>query len=136
VSSALAGDSDWPHLAQVREIRRVVTDKRTGRVRSEVAYAVTSLSAERASAGQLLRAWRAHWEIENRLHWVRDVTFGEDGSRVRTGNGPEVMAALRNTAIGLLRAQGETNIARGLRHCANQPRPVLPALGLVPQDNE
>ena len=130
-SSALIGYSDWPHLAQVLEIRRVVTNKRTGRVRSEVAYAVTSLNAERASAAQLLRAWRAHWEIENRLHWVRDVTFGEDASRVHTGHGPEVMAALRNTAIGLLRTQGATNIARGLRRFANKPERLLHALGLA-----
>lgn len=136
VSSALVGYSDWPHLAQVLEIWRVVTDKRTGRVRSEVSYAVTSLGPAQASPGQLLAAWRAHWEIENRLHWVRDVTFGEDGSRVHTGHGPEVLAALRNTAIGVLRAQGTTNIARGLRHFANQPHRLLAVLGLAPHDNE
>ena len=66
-----------------------------------------------------------HWAIENRLHWVRDVTYTEDHSQVRVGNGPQVMATLRNTAISVLRLDGHDNIAKALRHNARNPhRPV------------
>ncbi len=130
-STALVGYSTWPGLAQVLELTRVVTDKRTGRVRSEVAYAITSLDPVRASAMQLLQLWRGHWEIENRVHGVRDVTLAEDRCRVQAGAGAQVLAALRNVARGVLRARGETNSARGLRHCANRPARALQALGLT-----
>jgi predicted transposase YbfD/YdcC len=129
-STALAGYSDWPGLAQVLEVSRVVTQKGRGRWRYEVAYAITSLPPERASADQLLGAWQAHWEIENRLHWVRDVTFGEDRAGVRAGAGPQVLAALRNTVIGLLRGQGASNLARSRRRYAAQPQAALTLLGL------
>lgn len=68
---------------------------------------------------------RGHWRIENRLHWVRDVSFDEDRSTVRTGSGPQVMATLRNTVIGWFRLVGVTNIAAALRHHSRDPhRPV------------
>ena len=67
-----------------------------GRVQVEASYAVTSLSPTVAGADRLLRILREHWHIENRVHWVRDVTFDEDRSQVRTGSAPQVMAALRN----------------------------------------
>jgi hypothetical protein len=68
----------------------------------EVLYGVTSLSPERADAADLLRLMRDHWQIENGLHWVRDVTLGEDACRVRTGSAPQVLAALRNAVVHLL----------------------------------
>ena len=93
-SDLLVGYSDWPHLAQVCKIERIVRKKNvTGRA---VAYAVTSLPPQEADAGRLLALWRGHWGIENRVHWVRDVTFDEDRSQVRTGSAPQIMAALRN----------------------------------------
>jgi hypothetical protein len=61
-----------------------------------------------------------HWSIEDRLHWVRDVTFGEDLSQVRTGNGPRVIASLRNLAITILRLTQTANIAAALRHHARR----------------
>ena len=67
-----------------------------GRVQVEASYAVTNLSPTVAGADRLLRILREHWHIENRVHWVRDVTFDEDRSQVRTGSAPQVMAALRN----------------------------------------
>src|SRR5262249_23737763 len=76
-ATALVGYSDWPGLRQALCIERRVTEKRTGETRSEVAYAITSLPPERATAAQLLQVWREHWHIENKLHWVRDVTFDE-----------------------------------------------------------
>lgn len=73
--------------------------------------------------------WREHWRVENQVHWVRDVTFDEDRSQVRTGAAPEVMAALRNAALGLLRRSGASNIAAALRHYAWKPAAALELLG-------
>ena len=75
---------------------------------------------------------RGHWTIENGLHWVRDVTWGEDQSQVRTLNGPRVMASLRNLAASLLRQAGETNIAKALRHNARSTDRPLKLLGVKP----
>ena len=104
-----------------------------GKVSSEVRYAITSLD-ESVGAAKLLRLVRGHWGIENRLHYVRDVTLGEDGSQVRTGSAPEVMAALRNVVIGMLRAAGWVNIAAGLRDIGWQPGAALRLLGLSPPE--
>lgn len=128
------GDDLWPGLQQVLQIKRTITDKQTGRTTTEVAYAITSLPPARATPAQLLKAWREHWHIENKLHWVRDVTFDEDRSTVRTGNIPQVMAAVRNTAIGLLRLLGYTNIAQACRRMAAQPRLVLATLGCLTEN--
>ncbi len=127
-SAALAGYLRWPGLAQVCRIERIVRRK-AGRAR-EVRYAVTSLAD--ASAARLLRLVRGHWRIENRLHYVRDVTMGEDASRVRTGAAPQVLAALRNAVLGLLRQHGWDNIAAALRHYAWQPAAARRLLGLAP----
>jgi hypothetical protein len=88
----------------------------------EVSYAITSAAPARADAAVLLGALRGHWGIENRLHYVRDVTFDEDRCRLRGGAIPETMAACRNLAIGLLRRTGVTNIAAALRTNAARPR--------------
>jgi predicted transposase YbfD/YdcC len=105
-SDVLVGYSDWPGLAQVFQLDRQVISKKTGTVREEVIVGVTSLAGERADAVRLLALMRAHWHIENKSHWVRDVTFDEDRSQVRCGNIPQVMAAFRNTVIGLFRWAG------------------------------
>lgn len=127
-SDMLAGYSDWPHLAQVCRMVRKVT--RRGETRSDVAYAVTSLPAREATPAQLLALWRGHWGIENRVHWVRDVTMDEDRSQVRTGAAPQVMAALRNMTIGLLRMADKPNIAAALRRHAAHPKEALALLGV------
>jgi predicted transposase YbfD/YdcC len=129
-SAALTGYLDWPGLGQVCRVDRAVT--RRGRTTTETAYALTSATPRRAGPRRLLRWWRGHWEIENRLHWVRDVTFDEDRSQVRTGAAPQALAALRNTAIGTLRRAGHTNIAAATRFYAAHPRAALPLLGLLP----
>lgn len=128
-SAALNEYSDWPYLAQVCRIEREVTRK--GEVKREVAFAVTSLWPNEASPRRLLRLNRGHWAIENGLHYVRDVTFGEDASQVRKGAAPEVMAALRNTAIGLLHLKGATNIAEALRRNTAHPCQALAMVGIV-----
>jgi predicted transposase YbfD/YdcC len=129
-SLALVGYSDWPGLAQVFQIERRVTVKKSGTRRAEVVYGVTSLSPERARPEGLLRLVRQHWQIENKVHWVRDVTFDEDRSQVRCGSIPQVMAAFRNTAIGLMHWAGETSIASACRRFAAQPWSALALIGI------
>jgi hypothetical protein len=120
---------DWPGVGQVCRLERVV--RQGGAVTREVAYAITSAGPEWAGAAELLGWWREHWGIENRLHWVRDVTMGEDASRIRTGAAPQVMAALRNATISLLRLLGATNIAEALRANPYRVPDVLAELGIV-----
>ena len=127
VSNILVGYSDWPHIAQTCRLERTVTRK--GRTSREVAYAVTSLSSQQADPQQLLALWRGHWGIENRVHWVRDVTFDEDRCQVRIGAAPQVMAALRNLSISLLRLAGKANIAAALRRHASHPDEALALVG-------
>jgi len=113
----------FPHATQVLQVRRTVTKK--GRKTVEVVYLITSMPMTAAAPAQVASWIRGHWGIENRLHWVRDVTFDEDRSTVRTGNAPQVMAALRNTAVGILRLAGWNNIAAALRHHGRDPhRPI------------
>lgn len=121
-SDVLADYSDWPGLAQVCQLERQVIIKKTGEVREEVVEGVTSLAPERADAARLLTLVLGHWQIANQSHWVCDVTFDEDRSQVRCGSIPQVMAAFRNTVIGLMRWASYTNIA-------------LPAAGLRPSQS-
>jgi predicted transposase YbfD/YdcC len=129
-SAALVGYSDWPGLAQVFEVGRHVVTQKTEQERVEVVYGVTSLRPERATPQRLLELVRGHWGIEHKSHWVRDVTFDEDRSQVRCGHIPQMMAALRNTAIGLLRWAGHTNIAAACRRLAAQPAHALALIGI------
>ena len=123
-----AHGTPWPHLRQVCRVRRRRVDLRTGEVEDGVSYAVTSLPPARADAARLLRLLRGHWGIENKLHWVRDVTFGEDRSQIRTGAAPQAVAACRNPAIALVRRAGHPNVAAALRTYAGRP---LAAVALV-----
>lgn len=128
VSSALEDYLDYPFQRQVMELQRFIRNKKSGEERFEVVYAITSLSRERAGAEELLKLWREHWHIENRLHYVRDVTFDEDRSQVRDGKAPQVMAAMRNLAISLLRLAGAENIASATRKYAANPALAFAAL--------
>jgi predicted transposase YbfD/YdcC len=110
--------------AQVAQLRRTVVRK--GKKTVEVVYLITS---DRGASPETLAAWvRRHWHIENKLHWVRDVTYQEDKSLVRTGNAPRVMASLRSLAISILRLDGHTNIAAANRHHARDPQRTLKLL--------
>jgi predicted transposase YbfD/YdcC len=118
----------FPGAAQAMKIVRRRTDVATGAFSTETVYAITSLGHRYADT-VLLAIWlRGHWQIENTLHWVRDVTFGEDHSAVRTGAGPQVMAALRNTAINVSRLAGHTNIAAAQRHYSWTPGAAIDAI--------
>ena len=121
---------NWPGRHQVFALRRETRCKKSGRYRQETVYGITSLSEQEANAASLLEMVRAHWQIENGVHWVRDVTWDEDRSRVRSGHLPQVLAALRNTAIGLFRSSGATNIASACRACAAQPWKALNLIGI------
>jgi predicted transposase YbfD/YdcC len=116
----------FPHAAQAVQIVR--TRKRKGstkRATRETMYAVTSLTATQTQPTELARYIRGHWHVENKLHWVRDTTMGEDASRTRTGGGPRMMASLRNLAISLLRLTGHTNIAKAIRHMGRKPKRAI-----------
>jgi len=123
--SAGAVGQPWPHLAQVCRVERRRVLLRTGgviaRESQEVTYYVTSRPAVAADAGALAELIRGHWGIENQTHWMRDVTFGEDGCQIRTGAAPEVRAACLNLVIALLRRAGCTNRAAALRTHAGRP---------------
>lgn len=115
-SAALNDYLDWPAVGQVlrRTCQRV--DLMTGAIGEEITYGVTSLTPAEASAAQVEVLWRGHWTIENRVHRVRDVTWGEDASQVRLGHAPQALAALRNGLLSLLRARGWSQIADATRH--------------------
>ena len=119
-------DLGWPGARQIGSIKRVRINQRTGEILSrETTYFVTSLSPEKASPENLMQIARGHWTIENRVHYVRDVTLREDASQIRKGNSPQVMAAFRNLVLTLLRRAGVTNIATALiRNAANPLRPL------------
>jgi Transposase DDE domain len=125
----------FPHAAQVIQVTRKRTvggwhaSTRRRRWQTVTVYAITSLSFEQASPARLADLLRGHWAIEA-LHHLRDVTFAEDASQVRTGAGPNVMACLRNLVIGVLCRTGSVNLAAVLRRHARDPRRPLATLGI------
>ncbi len=114
--------ADWPLIEQVAELTRTVTVRKTGKTSREVVYLITPLTPAEASPQRLLALVRGHWSIENSSHYVRDVTFGEDRSHLRSGHAPQIMAALRNLTITLIHRQGSSQIAATRRHFASHPR--------------
>jgi predicted transposase YbfD/YdcC len=112
--------------AQVAQLRRTRTEH--GKTTVEVVYLITSADHHVADPTTLAGWVQQHWGIENRVHWVRDCTYDEDASRVRTGNAPQAMATLRNLSISLHRLTGATSIAKALRHHARHPEDVLKLL--------
>ncbi len=128
-TTALNGYLDWPGVAQVGLLERTVAAG--GGVTVEVQYLITSVPRVSAEAAALLGWVRGHWGIENRLHYVRDVTMGEDANRTRSGSGPQALAALRNLAVSKLRLDGVTNIAAGLRRNAARVRDLLASLCIL-----
>ncbi len=118
-ASALTAEyTGWPGLQQVFRLERCRIDKRTGERTTTVVFGITSLQPDCADANRLAALSRGHWSIENRLHWVRDVAFGEDASRIRSGHAPQVMTILRNVAIGFLGLLAYDSPTEGLRHFA------------------
>ena len=127
---ALKASVTFPHVQQVFCIEREVTQLKKGLTTIEAVYGVTSQSTEKALPKQILAQNRKHWSVENKQHYVLDVTFDEDRSQIRSLNGPMVMTCLRRAAISLLRIKGHTNIAQACRWLWARPhvaiRMVLP----------
>jgi predicted transposase YbfD/YdcC len=130
-STAGADYLTWPGIAQI--MRRTCERRilKTGKYSVEVSYGLTNLGPDEARAVQLEALWRGHWTIENRKHYVRDVTLGEDGGQAYRGSTPQALASLRNALIDLMRQRGWTNLADALRHYgASVPR-VLALIGAL-----
>jgi predicted transposase YbfD/YdcC len=135
-------DLDFPHAGQVFLIERVTVrtvyrrNKNSKRLKKTkvrhciAALGITSLTAAQATPEHLATYVRGHWAIENKIHWVRDVTFREDASRVRTDARPRIMTTLRNLAIGLIRQAGHTRIAAAIRKIRHDPRLIYTLMGL------
>lgn len=128
-----AGGLGFPGAEQAiqitRKTRRITPKPGTkNHWRTETVYAIVTLPAEQATAAELAGWTRSHWFIENRLHWVRDVTLGEDLHQARTGNGAHVLAIARNLVISVLRLAGHDNIARALRHYGRHPNQAIALL--------
>jgi predicted transposase YbfD/YdcC len=120
----LSAGIGFPHAragAQVTRRRRALNGRKWC---TETGYAITDLDQSRPD--EISDTLRGHWHIENRLRWVRDITFGEDLSRIRTDHGPAVMATLRNLAISVHRRHGATNITVATRRVSRHPHPSAP----------
>jgi predicted transposase YbfD/YdcC len=131
--AADARDIPWPYARQVLRLHRRFVSKRTGQVLSdETVYAVTSLPPEQAGPRDLLRLWQAHWSIENRLHWVRAVVFGEDLATTHTAHAPQALAAFRNLAISLFHLWRGREVTAARQYYASHPAALFRCLGLSP----
>jgi predicted transposase YbfD/YdcC len=130
VTRVLTAGQDWKGLKQGFKITRERTVK--GVTTVEVVHGITSLSADRANAGTLLGVLRDHWRIENQLHYVRDVTRGEDACRVRKGAAPQVLAALRNAVIHLLATVGANSHPEAIERLQLHPEQAKALIG-IPQ---
>jgi len=127
LTSTLTKHQEWAGLKQGFELTRERTEK--GKKTVEVVHGITSLSRERADAGRLLAVVREHWQVENGSHYRRDVTLGEDQSRVRKGSGPQVMAALRSAVIHIAQ-EVAPSLAAAVRRLGNCFSQALSLLGL------
>ena len=96
-------------------------------------HGITSLTAWQANPADILAGNRGHWGVENREHYVRDRTFDEDRSQVRTGASPQFLATARNIVMSLLRLAGCENVARGMEYLSRRLDQILTLLGVLPE---
>ena len=129
IRTAPATGIDWPHAAQVLRIRRDSGPTSGPWAGKEIAYGITSLPARLAGPRHLAIYARQHWAIENREHYVRDVTFREDAQRTRTGNQPNAYAGIRNLVIGAFRKKAHANIASARRYYGRDDQRILALYG-------
>ncbi|EST18414.1 hypothetical protein N566_28570, partial [Streptomycetaceae bacterium MP113-05] len=115
IRTAPADDTLFPGATQVFRLRRDTGNLDDEWTAKEIVFGVTSLPPDLAGPAHLNHYERAHWGIENKIHWVRDVTFHEDNSQVRTGSAPRALASFRNLAISTIRLAGRANIAHARR---------------------
>jgi predicted transposase YbfD/YdcC len=129
-TTILTQHEKWPSLKQGFEIRR---ERRIqGKTTVEVVHGITSMTPERANAARLQEFTRDHWKIENELHYVRDVTLREDACRVRSGSGPQVLAALRNAVIHLLAGVEADSYPEAIEQMQIDPAKAMALIG-IPQ---
>lgn len=121
---------DWPGVRQIYRLQRERQIK--GQITRETVYGITSLTRRQAGADRLLELTQTHWHVENRLHWIRDMTFQEDACRVRRGSAPQILAALRNLATYLLQPLTFPSKAAACRRFAIYP---FEALQLIRSEN-
>jgi predicted transposase YbfD/YdcC len=133
--TAPATGVDFPAAAQAFRIRRDTFDHMGNRLSKDVVHGVTSLTVDQADPDMLARLVRRHWGIENKIHWVRDVVYREDYQHAYTGTGAQVMATLRNLALGLLRLAGITQITRTLERIAADRTRILPLITAATSTN-
>jgi hypothetical protein len=132
----MQGWGGWPGLKTVCRVEREVWGRKPVKpgeqpsYEKETAYLISSLDLKRHTPQELLALNRGHWGIENKLHYVRDVTLGEDSCRARTGSAPQVLAGIRNSVIALARSDGWTNIAAALRHYGVKTAKALSLIGI------
>lgn len=116
VSAQVTNTLNWPYASQAFKLQRTRTECRSGKVTEQTVYGITSLAPLNTAPADLLNWTRQHWSVENGLHYRRDVTFGEDRCRMKSGRAAECLAIFNNLAIGLLRWLGWENVARARRH--------------------
>jgi len=130
-TTALNDYLEWPGVAQVLRRTCQRTDLKTGKTTIHVRFAITSLSRDMVSLAQIETIWRRHWTIENQLHYVRDLSFGEDACQVHTSNAAQALAALRNGILALLRFEGWPLPPTAFRHFTTKPQHALHLLGAI-----
>lgn len=131
-NTALNDYLNWPGLAQTFKLTRRRVSLKTGTVETETIYGLTSLSPERATPLDLLTFIQLHWTIENKLHWVKDVTMDEDHCQLRTGRTHQLMALFRNLTLSLLRLRSDRAIASSFRSLAAQPHLAIDLVSYPP----
>jgi predicted transposase YbfD/YdcC len=124
-TSELNNYLDFPHVGQVFAIEREFINKKTGKSSREIAYGITSRTAEEASPERLLNINRGHWAIENSCHYIIDWNYDEDRSRIRTGYGPENITRLRRFAVGVIKSKKVSSVAQKMRELTRNVRLVF-----------
>lgn len=131
VTSELNDYINFPHVGQVFAIEREFIDKKSGKISGEIAYGITSRTANEADPERLLNINRGHWAIENSCHYIIDWNYDEDRSRIRTGYGPENITRLRRFAIGVIKSKPVYSVAQKMRELTRNVRLVFDYLRMT-----
>jgi len=122
---------DFPYVGQAFVIERHAIEKKSGLRTCEIAYGITSRTAEQADPERVLNVNRGHWTIENSCHYILDWNYDEDRSRIRTGHGPENITRLRRFAIGVIKSKGVRSVAQKMRELTRNVRLVFDYLRMT-----
>lgn len=132
-TSELNGYLDFPHVGQAFAVEREFIDKKTGVLKKDIAYGITSRTKDEADAKRVLKVNRGHWTIENSCHYILDWSFDEDRSTIRTGYGPENMTRLRKFAISVIKSKKlkKETVAQKMRKLSFKVRAVFDYLKMT-----